>query len=458
MAVTLGGRAWAWVRSRFPERQIYIRSDGRVQFFTFGPILQASLVVMTFGFLGWVAFASVQVVFKERIIAAKDERYREMQGAYESRIAGLQLSYDELNGALVAAEDRFRSVADELEAKQASIAGLLERKQALENSGFGAGVQQASLAPLAERPRLFATNGETPGGSELLVLPNAVEPHPRTSRPPRATFLDSAVETLGALFGAKAKSSPTRALDHPVLKQLAAEEARLRRLAFSQHTLLARAEEDLTIRVERLQGVLRVAGFQPNVLVGRVSKKASAVGGPLIPMQSVPREIIRDPVFESRIVRVAARLKELDDVIAALHAVPLALPVRGGDFEASSDFGPRVDPFTKRLAFHAGIDFTGPWGSDVHATAPGVVTWAGPRGPYGRLVEIDHGFGLKTRYAHLRSISVKTGDKVAKGATVGRLGSTGRSTGPHLHYEVWFDDVVRDPSKFIEAGRYVLKE
>jgi murein DD-endopeptidase MepM/ murein hydrolase activator NlpD len=92
----------------------------------------------------------------------------------------------------------------------------------------------------------------------------------------------------------------------------------------------------------------------------------------------------------------------------------------------------------------------------VSATAPGTVVFAGNRGGYGNMVEIDHGFGIHTRYGHLSKITVAVGSKVNKGSVVGRMGSTGRSTGPHVHYEVWYDDVVRNPSNFIEAGRHVL--
>ena len=108
MTETLLQRVWTWLHETFPERQIYIRSDGRVQFFTFGPSLQATLAGLTLIFLGWVAFATVNVIFKDRIIAANDHRYQQMQSAYENRMADLQLSYDALNGALVSAEDRFK--------------------------------------------------------------------------------------------------------------------------------------------------------------------------------------------------------------------------------------------------------------------------------------------------------------------------------------------------------------
>ena len=127
-------RVWAWLHRTFPERQIYIRSDGRVQFFTFGPSLQATLAGLALIFLGWVAFATVNVVFKDRIIAAKDNRFQQMQSAYENRLADLQISYDELNGALVGAEDKFKSTADALTAKQNAISGFLNRKDQVEGA------------------------------------------------------------------------------------------------------------------------------------------------------------------------------------------------------------------------------------------------------------------------------------------------------------------------------------
>jgi murein DD-endopeptidase MepM/ murein hydrolase activator NlpD len=147
----------------------------------------------------------------------------------------------------------------------------------------------------------------------------------------------------------------------------------------------------------------------------------------------------------------------LDALSTELHHVPLTTPVHGAQFEFTSGFGPRVDPFTGRVAFHPGVDFAGPWGSTVAATAPGVVVWAGARGGYGNMVEIDHGYGFHTRYGHLSSILVSAGTRVEEGTPIGKMGSTGRSTGPHVHYEVWMADSVRDPGTFIEAGRNALE-
>jgi murein DD-endopeptidase MepM/ murein hydrolase activator NlpD len=149
-------------------------------------------------------------------------------------------------------------------------------------------------------------------------------------------------------------------------------------------------------------------------------------------------------------------LAELNTLSTALDHVPLAMPVSTTGFDKSSGFGARIDPFTRRYAFHPGIDLAGPWGSAVRATAPGKVVFAGYRGGYGNMVEIDHGFGLHTRYGHLSKITVRNGARIDKGANLGRVGSTGRSTGPHVHYEVWYDNVVKNPNNFIDAGRNVF--
>nr|RAV96042.1 hypothetical protein DBT41_15405 [Aerococcus urinae] len=138
----------------------------------------------------------------------------------------------------------------------------------------------------------------------------------------------------------------------------------------------------------------------------------------------------------------------------SIAKMPLAEPLIG--YHETSGFGPRVDPFNGRMAFHAGEDLATEYGSPVYATGAGTVTYADWKGAYGRMIAIDFGNGFRTRYGHLSQIGVKVGQKIAFRDVIGRVGSSGRSSGPHLHYEVWFDGIVRDPSKFIEAGHYVF--
>src|SRR5262249_14929366 len=146
-----------------------------------------------------------------------------------------------------------------------------------------------------------------------------------------------------------------------------------------------------------------------------------------------------DDQFNTHVTTVMAALEDLRNVVVAMRAVPISQPVYGAQYEQTSGFGARVDPFTHHYSFHPGLDFAGPWGSTVHSTAPGTVVYAGARGGYGNCVEIDHGYGFRTRYGHLSAVLVQVGQRVSKGSAIGRLGSTGRSTGPHVHYEVWFD-------------------
>ena len=144
----------------------------------------------------------------------------------------------------------------------------------------------------------------------------------------------------------------------------------------------------------------------------------------------------------------AAEAARLDAIVAR---VPLRLPLNGS-LEVTSTFGPRLDPFLGRPAMHTGIDLHEETGDAVTATADGTVTLAGPDGGYGNMVEIDHGGGLATRYAHLSAVEVSVGQRVDAGAMVGRVGSTGRATGPHLHYETRIDGTPVDPARFLKAA------
>ena len=131
--------------------------------------------------------------------------------------------------------------------------------------------------------------------------------------------------------------------------------------------------------------------------------------------------------------------------------VPLGQPL-AGEAQVASPFGYRIDPFLGRPALHTGVDLLEPYGAEVLAAGSGRVVHAGTMGGYGLMVEVDHGDGLTTRYGHLSGTLVGEGDAVGKGAVVGRLGSTGRSTGPHLHYEVRIDGEPVDPERFFRAG------
>jgi murein DD-endopeptidase MepM/ murein hydrolase activator NlpD len=185
------------------------------------------------------------------------------------------------------------------------------------------------------------------------------------------------------------------------------------------------------------------AGFSPSF----------GTGGPSLEIASDHHVFERFQDRSDRLMTLSQDWKALQSLLAC---APLAPPV--DYYNLTSDFGNRKDPFTKKPDWHEGVDL-GAWpGTRVRATAPGVVTYAGHKGGYGRFVLVDHGCGIETAYGHLKSIDVKKGDTVDYRDTLGKVGSTGRSTGPHVHYEVRIKGKPVDPYQFIEAGRYVFKE
>jgi murein DD-endopeptidase MepM/ murein hydrolase activator NlpD len=221
-----------------------------------------------------------------------------------------------------------------------------------------------------------------------------------------------------------------------------------------QERLVAAAETLVHAKLERLQGAFRTARIDPAAF-GRSTRPAGE-GGPFIDA-SDPKALARaldvDPPFAAGVSRAASDAVALRDLTRAADEAPLGLPVDHP--EESSGFGVRADPFTGRAAFHPGQDFRGAYGQPIHAAAAGVVSFTGQRNGYGNVVEIDHGHGFLTRYGHLSAFKVQRGEPVAAGQLIAAMGSTGRSTGVHLHYEVWQDGRLQNPDRFIKAARSV---
>ncbi len=251
-------------------------------------------------------------------------------------------------------------------------------------------------------------------------------------------------ETRGAP-GAQAALAPM---------QVAAEGSaadQVQAVMIDQERLVAAAETYAKSRADRLRLAFRLAGLNPSQFSG-----GAGLGGPLIEAKD-PRALAAildvDEDFAARIQNAASNLDAMHNLTDAVEKLPLAKPVSNPI--RSSGYGVRFDPFTRRPAFHAGQDFAGAFRTPIHATAPGTVSFVGQRSGYGNTVEIDHGRGFKTRYAHLQAYSVARGQRVGVGQRIGAMGSTGRSTGVHLHYEIWENGRVKNPSQFLRAGDYV---
>jgi murein DD-endopeptidase MepM/ murein hydrolase activator NlpD len=219
--------------------------------------------------------------------------------------------------------------------------------------------------------------------------------------------------------------------------------ARIENVNASQHAMLVDIHRAASARNAKIAKVLKRLHVPLPEGAGENGGDNSQMGGPFIAASLAS--------FDSNIETLDGTLDELDTMTARLDKVPLANPAPG--HPVTSTFGVRIDPFLKREAMHTGIDFGAPIGMRVKATAAGTVVEADRNGGYGNMVEIDHGGGIATRYAHLSAIMVKVGQKVERGTVIGLVGSTGRSTGPHLHYEVRRKGNAVNPARYLKAGR-----
>lgn len=419
-------------------------------------------------------------LFRDDMLAGLLERQAQMQYAYEDRIAALRLRLDQLSSRQLVDQDGVEGKVQSLVMRQAKlethaavVAQLVERTvsrdlglaPAAPSSRASTDARPASSAAAPSVPRGVAATAlpkALQGAAEEALAPAAAKPEPegmdlrllRESDSPAAlpapTRKDGGeltpIDTSFVPRGASLASAADPGLPLP---------ARLQSLAMS----LDRIEREQTRRLShivrpaieaatRLRHAFDAAGLPVERYIAKVKARraASAVGGPFLAAD--PRS---DSLFEKELENAESAVAALDGLRRALPMVPLRKPL-AGELQLTSVFGYRTDPFFGRPALHSGVDLREAWGATVRATAGGVVTTAGPSGGYGNLVEIDHGGGLSTRYGHLSAISVTPGQQVGPGAAVGRVGSTGRSTGPHLHYEVRIDGEAVDPQRFLRAA------
>lgn len=228
---------------------------------------------------------------------------------------------------------------------------------------------------------------------------------------------------------------------------------RMTAVRIDQERLIVRVEREASTRAERLRLAFRLAGLNPSAFM-----PTGGLGGPLVDADD-PRALAAildvDEAFAVRIRKATANLSDMRRLADVAEALPFHRPTSA---RSTSGFGVRFDPFNGRPALHQGQDFAAPLNSPIHATAPGIVSFAGVRSGYGNTIEIDHGSGFKTRYAHLNAIAVRVGQRVTLGQRIGAMGSTGRSTGVHLHYEVWLNGRAQNPARFMRAGDHLVQQ
>jgi murein DD-endopeptidase MepM/ murein hydrolase activator NlpD len=379
-------------------------------------IAVGTLVIMG----GWSVATATYFGFRDDVLTRLIARQAHMQFAYEDRIADLRTQVDRITSRQLLDQDQFEQRLAEMMRRQAA---LEQRTSAL-----------AAVADPTVTGSIKRRHGATPAPAVLKAMP---KPSPING----IAIFAAPPEREARLPSAGDRPPATTAANGGVLGTLERLQSSLQRVERSQADALNELEHKFDGKARRIRTVLADLGLNPSKVSAR------GTGGPFVPVKPHANA----GPFERQLYRISLARAQFNRLSHALITVPVRKPI-DGEVDISSGFGVRIDPFLAKPAMHTGLDFRGDIGDRVRATAAGIVKTAGWSGGYGKMVEIDHGNGFATRYGHLSQINVWPGDKVKPGEIIGRLGSTGRSTGPHLHYETRVDGEPVDPQKFLRAG------
>lgn len=473
----------------FPEkRELILRSGGQVRYLRVGRHVQMGVTVLAATALVWTAFSTARFASHHSIVsdrnaqisALRDEnvrfsrdlaQVREREDIQRRSLTATQqttvdletsnLSLKDEVGALLAALDEQKQRGDalalsylsEVEAKarlatESEILTLSREEMRLQLNDRGQKLAAVEVARLALNTELAETRDALAGLKSNVVSIEIARADLQASLDDSDELLRSAVDEKLAVV------SQRQALG----EQVADLSARLESLETAQLGMVSRLGETADQSGEALRKTLDLAGLDVDRLLDRMARETGGgrgVGGPLLAIDGSTIENAPGAGLALQIATVERRIDDLQSLQSLMEHLPLAAPL--DEFRVTSNFGRRVDPFTKGLALHSGIDMASRRRAPVRVTSPGIVTFVGWKGGFGKMVEVDHGLGVRTRYAHLSAIFVKRGQDVDFREKVGLVGSTGRSSGEHLHYEIIVDGRQNDPSNFIKAGQYVFK-
>ena len=390
-------------------------------------IIVGSLVIMA----GWSAVTATYFAFRDDVLTRLIARQTQMQFAYEDRIADLRGQVDRVASRQLLDQEQFESRLEQIAKRQMTLESRASALSTMPDPTPTGSIKPSVRTPAA--PATMAPQTTTPKASPISDTLILVPPPEREARLESRTPL-----TAGARFA----GLDTAAGIEGALARL---QAALDRYEASQNATLNTLEESYDGKARKMRNILADLGLDMTKIAPALP--ARATGGPFVPAKG-PLGV---STFDRQLYRIKLARTQVERLSRTLTVVPIRKPMMG-DLEMTSGFGVRSDPFIRAPAMHTGLDFRAETGDPARATAAGTVTIAGWNAGYGKMVEVDHGNGIATRYAHLSAVDVSVGDPIRIGQVVGKVGSTGRSTGPHLHYETRVDGDPVDPQKFLRAG------
>ena len=417
-----------------PEQRLFLKSDTSTRFVRIRPLTQLTAIAGVTTVLGWTMLASSILAIDAISAGASRGDLALNNSAVEERLTQLSTERDARAAEAVAAQNRFSAALDQVSRMQSQLLTSEERRRELEQ-GL-ASVQSTLKTAIDERDS--ATRKVAVEGAP------AADPAARTEEFSVALDILSGELRQVATARTEAVAEAERALSNA--RDLAIERDQI---VARNDEILTQLEDAVTVSVKPLDDVFRKVGMNPEDVLDTIRRGYSGQGGPLTPISYSTRGDATLSQGEDKAREIMVTLDQMNTYRIAIEKLPLAMPVTQS-FRYTSPFGRR---WGRR---HEGVDMAGPVGTPIHATGDGVVIFAGRQGAYGNLVKIRHELGTETRYGHMSRIRVKTGQRVSQGDLIGDMGNTGRSTGPHLHYEVRVNGRAVDPMSFIKAASNVF--
>ncbi|MCT2540734.1 M23 family metallopeptidase [Sedimentimonas flavescens] len=422
-----------------PEQRLFMKSDSSTRFVRLRPLTQTAALGAVGMLFVWSVLAT-SLLFIDRISSGSArEQAAISQAAFEMRLDSLARERDARAREASAAQQRFQTALEQVSQMQTALLSSEERRRELET---GINVIQSTLR---------RTMNERDTARLELADAHGADVQKGLSPEARVHDLDRTMDMLTAVLGRTAAQRDAAARDAEAARLEAEDIALEKRLMEERNDeIFTTLEGAVQISMEPLNKMFKAAGMNPDSILSQVRRGYSGTGGPLLPIAYSSKGALDLSADTDRANEILTRLDEMNMYRIAVDRLPFALPVKQGSFRFTSPYGYRWG----RL--HAGIDLAGRVGTDIHAPADGTVTDAGWENGYGNVIKIRHEFGITTVYAHLSKIRVKAGQKVSRGELIGDMGNTGRSTGPHLHYEIRVDGSPTNPMTFIKAAKDVF--
>ena len=416
-----------------PTPEILVSSGKNARTIFLRPWLLTVFGTIGVVFLALYLAATGYLVFRDDLLSASVARQARIQNAYEDRIAFLRTDIDRLTSRHLLNQQAFDEKLELLLTRQAA----LDARQDI-IAGLSQAVRRTGLAP--SNASVLQPNDDYVAPSDRAASDSVVTGGIEPLKAGQRAIL--AIAQLRPTLGGEPVVTAPEA-------KIAAIELSLEALANEQVAFVKHVADRVGQQTDLILATLNKIGHR-RARRAVTPNQPSGVGGPFLGIASSA-----DPeTFRDGVAIVTAEIERLSVAKVTAGKLPLAEPLASSAL--TSRFGQRIDPILQRPAFHTGVDYRATKGYPVRTTAAGKVIFAKFNGGYGKVVEIDHGNGITTRYGHLSQFSVKVGDTVAKDDIIGGAGSTGRSTGPHLHYEVRVGGKPTDPMRYIRAGNDII--